>query len=441
MAEHGVETRTVAPVRGTATGATGVNSSSTKPAPRRQAGGVDAVPGPAPERKFRPDIEGLRAIAVLTVVLYHAKVPWIPSGFIGVDVFFVISGFLITGLLVRERLDKNSTSIVRFYARRARRILPASTLVVLFTLFASYHWLGFISGNSYAVDAKWTSVFSANLRFGALQTTYLGSQAPPSPFQQMWSLGVEEQFYIVWPTVVLTVALVGRRVDIRNRLAAVLTAIVIASFAWSVLQTSGNATWAYFSPLTRAWELGLGGLVAVAAPWIRRLPALAGHMVGAIGLAGVIASALVYDDTTAYPGSAAALPVVASALLIAGGTATQGGIAESILGIRVMQWLGARSYSLYLWHWPLLVIAAQSAGHGLSVWQNLAWVGVAIVASALTYSLVENPVRFARPLMQRPWLSVGMGVALIAGTVLIAQWQIADHYGTWVFWHGIGSAD
>jgi peptidoglycan/LPS O-acetylase OafA/YrhL len=194
------------------------------------------------------------------------------GGYVGVDVFFVISGFLITGLLLRERSDTGKISIVAFYARRVRRILPAATVVVILTVLAAYHFLGFLEGDSVANDARWASVFLANIHFAAIGTQYFSAEAPPSPLQHMWSLGVEEQFYVVWPTVVLLVGAVLPRVSLRMRLGAVLGVIIVASFSWSVIETLHNGTRAYFSPLTRAWELAAGGLLAVAAPLLGRIP-------------------------------------------------------------------------------------------------------------------------------------------------------------------------
>ncbi len=386
-----------------------------------------ATQEPAATRKFRPDVEGLRAIAVLFVVLYHAHVPGISGGFVGVDVFFVISGFLITGHLVREHEQRSSISILGFYARRARRILPASTLVVLLTVFAAYHWLGFIEGNSVAVDAKWTAVFLANIHLAQVGTSYFGSQAPPSALQNMWSLGVEEQFYVVWPGLFLLVALVGRRLNLRVKLGIVLVAIVACSLMWSILQTSDNSTWAYFSPLTRAWELGVGALVAVVAPLLGRIPRQAVLAMAGLGAAGVVGSGFLFNASTPYPGSAAALPVFATALLIAAGTAVANLPTERILSTRPFQWFGARSYSLYLWHWPILIIAAEHSFRPLALWQNLLCVLVAIVAADLSYRFVENPVRRSRFLQARPLVSVAMGIGLILVTLGIAQWQLSIH--------------
>lgn len=404
----------------TASGGHSVDSSSA-PAGRRAAG-----------QRFRPDIEGLRAIAVGLVLVFHGFGSPVTGGFVGVDIFFVISGFLITSLLLAEQQKKGRISMAGFYARRVRRILPASALVVVVTVVATYYFLGFISGNDVAAAAKWTAVFAANIHFGIVQTDYFGSQMPPSPLQHMWSLGVEEQFYVVWPGVFLLLVLAVRGARHRNALAAALLLIIGVSFSWSVIQTTANPTWAYFSPLTRAWELALGALVAVLAPTIGRLGAgWLTQLIALCGLVGIGLSAFLLSPSMPYPGSAAALPVVSTALVIAAGCANDRTAVGRVLAVRPMQWVGARSYSLYLWHWPLLIIAAQYVGDDLSRWQNAGLLLLAVIASALTYRLVENPVRRAPFLASRTGLSLAVGAALILGTVLIAQCFIALHHGTW----------
>ncbi len=376
------------------------------------------------ERKFRPDIEGLRALAVGLVVLSHAGVRAVEGGYIGVDVFFVVSGFLITGLLVRERATTGTLSMAGFYARRARRILPAASLVLILTVLASYRWLGFVRGNVIAEDGKWAALFGANLRFASEGTQYLNLTAPPSPLQHYWSLAVEEQFYLVWPLLFLAVATVAPRRSLAAKLAAVLVVVVAASFAWSIIQTESNAAWAFFSPLTRAWELALGSLLAVGEPWLRRLSPRIGPWLSWSGLAAVAAAAFVFDNSTAFPGYAAALPVVGTAMVVAGGSIAPGAGAERLLRLSPFQLLGKWSYSFYLWHWPVLIIAAQRAGHSLPLSQNLALVVIALGLAIATHYIIENPVRFARPLTRSSWTSISVGACLVAAAYGLSGWQI-----------------
>ena len=382
--------------------------------------------GTAPEdRKFRPDVEGLRAVAVLLVVLYHARISPFTGGYVGVDVFFVISGFVITGLLLRERTASGHTSLLSFYARRCRRILPAASLVVVATLWATYHWLGFLRGDEVVDDARSSALFFANFHFISLQTNYLTAQRPPSPLQNLWSLSVEEQFYLVYPAFFIVLAFLARRWwSLRAALVTALSLVIASSLAWSIYQTSTDATTAYFSPFTHAWELALGALVAVGTSHLASLPKGIAAAITWLGLAAIIVSATVYDDTTTYPGSAVALPVVATAAVIAGGAAIPRLGAESLLGISAMQLLGRLSFSLYLWHWPLLAIATERGAHTLSTTSALLWVGCALMLSYVTFRLIEDPIRRARPLSRRPLLSIAVGALLVAGVLAVATLEL-----------------
>ena len=236
------------------------------------------------DRRFRPDIQGLRAVAIALVVLFHADIPGLSGGYVGVDVFFVISGFVITGVFVRERETRRRTSILNFYGRRARRIIPAATLVIVVTVIAVFHYLGPLTGHDTAVDGQWAALFLANFHFAASETNYLASQRPPSALQNYWSLAVEEQFYIVYPTLFLLCASVGRRFSLRLRLGVVLGVIIVASYTYSIVLTSSNHAHAFFSPLTRAWELALGALLAVSSDSLRRMPRALAALLGWIGL-------------------------------------------------------------------------------------------------------------------------------------------------------------
>jgi peptidoglycan/LPS O-acetylase OafA/YrhL len=387
--------------------------------------------GTAPEdRKFRPDVQGLRAVAVLLVVLYHAGLSRLGGGYVGVDVFFVISGFVITGVLLRERAALDNTSILAFYGRRCRRIIPAASLVIIVTIVLSYVFLGFLSGNRTATDGRWASIFFANFHFSSEGTNYLSSQALPSPLQNFWSLSVEEQFYLVYPTLFLLVASMRTRISLRLRLAIGLGLVIIVSFVFSVIQTSSDPTVAYFSPLTRAWELALGALVAVGTTWLLRIPR---HMAAAatwVGLGAILISAFAFNSQTAYPGSLVAIPVVGAALIIAAGAGAPRFGAESLLRLPPFAWLGNLSYSLYLWHWPILIIAAESRGKAaLPFSQNLGWLALALAASFITYNLVENPIRHAKALKRTVWASIVLGVGLVVATLAVATVSLHDHSG------------
>jgi peptidoglycan/LPS O-acetylase OafA/YrhL len=386
--------------------------------------------GTAPgDRRFRPDIQGLRAVAVLLVVLYHAGLKGLGGGYVGVDVFFVISGFVITGVLLRERSLGWSTSLRVFYGRRSRRIIPAATLVIVVTVLASYAVLGIVGGNQTAIAGRWTAVFLANFHFASLGTNYLTAQGPPSPLLNFWSLAVEEQFYIVYPAIFLVLVGLPVRLAQRARLGIGLGVIVVASYALSVAQTASDPTVAYFSPLTRAWELALGALLAVATPWLLAFPRWLGVIVSWVGLGAIAVSAIAFGATTPYPGSLAAVPVLGAALVIAGGTSAPALGCESVLRTGPFQWFGKISYSLYLWHWPILILAAESAGqNSLPFRQNVWWLVVAVIAAAITYSLVENPIRHAS-FGGRRWAPIALGVVLILVSVGVSTVKLQSHGG------------
>ena len=366
----------------------------------------------------------MRAIAVGLVLVFHAYGTPFSGGFVGVDVFFVISGFLITDILMREHSKTGRVSILGFYGRRARRILPASALVVVTTVVAAYYFLGFLTGNDVAVAAKWTAVFAANIHFGFVGTDYFGSQLPPSPLLHMWSLGVEEQFYVVWPGLFLALVLIVARRPPQAR----------RSRRRSSPSSPHPSPGPFFKPrqippgrtsppLPAPANLVSGHLIAVLGPAINQKlkPRWAAEGLASCGLAGIAGSALVLNSSTPYPGAAIAWPVVSTALLIAAGCTDIRTFVERCLSLRPMQWFGARSYSLYLWHWPILTIAAQYSVRHLSGWQTTGLLLLTILASALSYRLVENPVRRARSLTARPGLSLAVGAALIAITIALAQ--------------------
>ena len=381
--------------------------------------------GTAPgDRSFRPDVQGLRAVAILLVVLYHAGIPGISGGYVGVDVFFVISGFVITGVLLRERQANGRTSLRNFYGRRARRIIPAATVVIIVTVVAAFHYLGPLTGHDTAVDGQWAALFLANFHFAASQTNYLASQQPPSALQNYWSLAVEEQFYIIYPTIFLVTARLVRGLSLRRRLAIVLLAVIVASYAFSIVFTSTNAPSAFFSPLTRAWELALGGLIAVASQSLRRLPQSLAALISWLGLGAIIVASTTLTSASVYPGALVAIPVLGAGLIIAAGAAEPEWGVECLLRQRPFQLLGLISYSLYLWHWPILVIATQHRGAtSLPVWDNVVLLLVAGVLATVTYLVLENPVRHSTFLRRRRWASLVMGLCLIAGTLVVTTYE------------------
>ena len=356
-------------------------------------------------------------MAVLLVVLYHAGVPGLSGGFVGVDVFFVISGFVITGVLLREREGTGRTSFATFYARRIRRILPAASLVILVTAVATFAVLGFVTGDTTANAGRWAAVFLANVHFTSVGTDYLASLRPPSPLQNFWSLAVEEQFYVVYPMLFfLAVRAKGTRIP-RKELLVVLAVLMAGSFWWSITQTASNPTAAYFSPLTRAWELGLGAAIAVAGTRLAKIPGGIAAFITWAGVGAIAFAAFDFTAAMAYPGWRVSVPVVGTALVIAGGAAPRTNGAGSILGLRPLVWIGGLSYALYLWHWPILVIVAEQSGKAtLPLAESLSLVVLAVGLSWITYRVIERPIHHKRATARQ---SITFGLVLVSTTLVL----------------------
>ena len=378
------------------------------------------------QNHFRPDIEGLRAVAVIAVVLFHAGVPGVGGGFIGVDVFFVVSGFLITGLLWREARGSGTVRLAGFYAARARRLLPAAVAVLVVTCVAATILLPPLQARSVLGDGVASALYVGNYRFAIEGTDYLAAGAAPSPLQHYWSLGVEEQFYLLWPAVIIGTAWLIRRMALRTGLVStrspapyivVLALLAAASFAVSLSWTASLPSWAFFSLPTRAWELAVGGLVALTAGAWRLLPGPAAAVVGWGGLALIVVTCTQIGEATAYPGSEALLPVLGTALVIGAGCATPDLGVGRFLGKPAMRSIGRLSYSWYLWHWPLLLLAPAVFGQSPGLAGRLAMVVVSFGFAILTLHLIENPVRFSPSLRHPARRSLLLGGALTAAAV------------------------
>jgi peptidoglycan/LPS O-acetylase OafA/YrhL len=352
-------------------------------------------------KNFRPDIEGLRGIAILTVVAYHAGLPGFGGGYVGVDVFFVLSGYLITGLLFTEMEKKGSISLPGFYARRARRLLPASVLTLLITVAATYLIYSPVEQSGLPQTSLATATYVSNLYFARTATDYLRAGAETNPLLHTWSLAVEEQFYLVWPLLVMVALKTGGR----RRLIIVMIAMASLSFALSVWLTMVRQPWAFFSSPTRAWEFAIGGLGVLLGGLHNER---AGRIIGWLGLAMILCASAVLSKSTAYPGWAALLPVLGTVAVLRSGTSTPTG---KLLSTPVLQFFGKLSYSWYLWHWPVLVLAAATWGE-LSLYARLGLVALALGLALISHRLVENPVRFHPFLLRRPAYALTMAALL-----------------------------
>lgn len=365
---------------------------------------------------FRPDIEGLRAVAVIAVVLYHAGIPGIAGGYIGVDVFFVISGFLITGLLLREVRATETVALGRFYAARARRLLPAAATVGIVTAVVAAVVLPPLQARRVFADGIASMLYVGNYRFAAQNTDYMVADLPPSPFQHYWSLGVEEQFYLVWPALIIGTAWLARRITTARTLpyAVVVTVVGAASLAAAVIWTRTSPPWAFFSLPTRAWELAAGGLVALTINQWKRLPLLPAAVAGWGGLTLILLTCTQLGPHTPYPGTSALLPVLGTALVIGAGCVTGGMGVGRLLCPPVMRAIGRVSYSWYLWHWPVLLLLPPLLGDPGGLPGRLAATTVSAGLAVITMHAVENPGRFATALRRSAKASLAVAGAASA---------------------------
>ncbi|WP_420111368.1 acyltransferase family protein [Pseudactinotalea sp.] len=374
---------------------------------------------------FRPDIEGLRAVAIGLVLLYHGGLDQLTGGFVGVDVFFVISGFLITGLLIREIEKSGRISLARFYARRAKRLLPATAVVLVVTAFLTWLTVSVIDWRTFGTDIVAAALYVVNWQLAARSVDYLAEDVGVSPVQHFWSLAVEEQFYIVWPLLLVVIAWWVRR-RAAARLRAVMTlgilVIVLPSLAYSVYLTSTGPATAFFVTPTRLWELGIGAFVAIGSAIWPRLPRIGAAVLGWAGLLAIGLSGLVFSSSTPWPGYHALAPTLGTAAVIVAGFAAGKAGPAVLLSWRPAVWIGGLSYSLYLWHWPLLIAATAYWGE-LGTKKGLLVMAVAFIPAYLCYRFVENPIRFAPSLSASNRYTLSLGatftlIGVVAGLVL-----------------------
>ena len=376
--------------------------------------------------RFRPDIEGLRGIAILLVVLFHAGVSIGAGGFVGVDVFFVLSGYFITGMLVREYTEAGRIDLGEFWGRRSLRLLPPLLVVLIATLAAVMTLYAPIDRARIAGTARAVAMYSGNIEFASGGVDYFGSGE--NPLLHTWSLAVEEQFYFVWPLLFVLLAILwarraspefggSDRLERRPLLMGIAIA-GIASLVVSLWLTDTAQPWAFFGMPSRVWEFALGGALAV---WSERdpEPTPVGTLLQVCGLLAIAFAVVVYDRATPYPGVAARLPALAAVALIAGGERAPNGEVTRGLSWGVFRWFGRLSYAWYLWHWPLVGIGAV-INPQIGVWGKLAWSLGALGLAWLTYLYIERSARDGR-LSRIPtrWLApaalgVSVGAALLA---------------------------
>ena len=380
-----------------------------------------AVAGPR-VRTLRPEIQALRSVAVMVVILFHLWPEVLTGGFVGVDVFFVVSGYLITDHLLREADRSGRIALPKFWARRARRLLPASLLVLLVSAIGVLIWVPQVFWLQFLREVVASALYVENWVLASDSVDYLAANNVATAAQHYWSLSVEEQFYILWPLLILLGVWIASRsaaVDWRRAVILTLGVVTAASLAYSVIATATSPASAYFVTPTRAWEFGLGGLLAC-------LPALAGvrfvtvRIVAAwLGWAAIGYAAVTYSSATAFPGSAALIPVLGTVAVIWAGTPQRWWAPTRLVGLRPVQWVGDLSYSMYLWHWPLIIIAPYVIGQAqLSIVVKAPLLVLTIVLAWLTKRWVEDPVRTGGFLADRAprWTFI----AALAGMAIVA---------------------
>lgn len=421
-------------------------------------------------RRFRPEIQLLRALAVAAVVVYHLNPDWLPGGFVGVDVFFVISGYLITAHLLREIEVRGRLPLLEFWTNRARRILPAATVAILATALAAPVFLPATRWTDTALQGISSAFYVQNLVLAGDSVDYLQQDAADSPFQHFWSLSVEEQFYVFWPLLALLAFLISRprtgaadgrsrgatgrwarlagrrgvgraRVAPRGRRAAVgpgvpvpppvdphrfrlvalavFGVVVLASLTVSIVQVQAGDPAAYFLTYTRVWELGIGGLLACVLGDPQRYPRLR-NGIALAGLAAIVAAAVLYTGATPFPGLAALLPTLGCAAVIVAGRTQGPGSLTRIVDSAPVQSLGAWSYSLYLWHFPVIVFFVARAGEHPGILEGIGLAAISLALAVASYRLVEEPVRRSWTLQRHRWLTAEAAVAAMALAAVVA---------------------
>ena len=404
-------------------------ASPASPAPPTSGQPAARLPATAPRRPgFRPDIEGLRAVALLAVLGFHASVPHLAGGYVGVDVFFVVSGYLITSLLLREALATGRIALGEFFARRARRLLPSAALVLVAVVPLGLWLVAPLRRTDLDHDVLAAALSVSNWRFVNEQTDYLAAGRDPSPLLHFWSLAVEEQFYLVWaPLVALLVLVAARRPrPARLVLLAVATAATTASFLLCLEWSRTSVSLAYLGTPSRVWQFGVGALLALL-PW-RRLkgPRPLRALCGWAGAVAILYACVRYDAATPYPGTAALLPTLGTAAVILAGAPDRDGTSHSarysvgrVLALRAPRAVGRLSYNLYLWHWPVLVLA--EARFGPLGWPvKLALTLAAVLPATAAMRWVERPLRGSAVVSELPRRGISLGVSSIVIPVVLA---------------------
>lgn len=393
-------------------------------------------------REKRLDIQGLRAVAVGIVVLFHLWPEYLPGGYVGVDVFFVISGFLITSHLANEVQRTGTVGLTRFWARRVRRLLPAAFTVLGASLGAALVFLpkSLLQQTLYEIGAS--ALYFQNWILAGSSVDYLGADNKPTLAQHYWSLSVEEQFYLAWPIMILIALWVASkfRPNDRSNQRAIwiaLSAVFVLSLAFSIYETARSQPSAYFVTPTRAWEFAAGGLLAFLPAWVvsvsrPRLDHTLRLVAAWSGLALIVYAALRFDASTVFPGFIALIPVIGATLLVYAGQQEAKWTPGSLSKFRPIQFAGDTSYAIYLWHWPLITVAPFVVGRDLTATGKVGIILITMLLAAATKYFIEDPVLRAKKLTVRrapSYAFMGVGMIAITSVVFIASFQLATAVG------------
>ncbi len=355
-------------------------------------------------------IQGLRALAAILVTLFHARL--VPGGFIGVDIFYVISGYLITGLILREIEKTGTLDLKSFYQRRIKRLLPTSVFVLFVTAICAWILFPPITRDSLGRDLFAAAAYISNYLFAWWQNDYQNLNATPSPFIHYWSLAVEEQFYLVWPIFILFLARYGKRVILGG-----IAVTTFLSLIFSIYLTQAAPIWAFYSLPTRAWELGFGALLLFIPDFKKKM-----RILPWLGFLGIAISALNFNENTAFPGKNALLPVLATTVLMAT-IKYWPPLFDDLANSGISQWLGAISYPLYLWHWPALVLPSSALGRPLRIYERFLCIVLTVVLAHLTSKYVEDPLRHKKLRTATVYKGavITTALSLIAGIVIASS--------------------
>ena len=371
---------------------------------------------------YRSDIEGLRAIAILLVVLAHVGNTWFDGGFIGVDVFFVISGYLITGLLLKELERTDTVNFFAFYVARLKRLLPALLFMLLTTSLMALAFLSPHEHNPQAISVGYASIWMSNLSFAFSKLNYFDPAADQNMYLHTWSLGVEEQFYLLWPVLVLTFVGAwrwqGGQINLR-RLLFSMGGVIVVCLSASIYLTYVQPMLAFYLMPSRAWQFALGAFALLLSTKTIKFI----HAGGWLGFISIVVSSLSIDSNMAYPSFWALFPSIGTALMLVAGASGGNSLLSKVLSIKPMLWLGRISYSWYLWHWPILVLGDKLFYQNSAV-EKWGLVAVSLLFAIFSYFLIESPIRKSSYFMRRPAITLVAALIVMASTFgLSIAWQ------------------